>query len=86
MDGIVGVYGLKDKELVNKAFLATGACQHRGKFIGVDELKYNTKERIERVTGGGSFQALDASYPIAEDYWPDWLKQEVEKFAKCRQV
>ena len=31
MDGIVGVFGLGDKELVNKAFLATGACQHRGK-------------------------------------------------------
>ena len=31
MDGIVGVYGPDDKELVSKAFLATGACQHRGK-------------------------------------------------------
>jgi len=31
MDGIVGVYGLSDNELVNKTFLATGACQHRGK-------------------------------------------------------
>ena len=31
MDGIVGVYGLGDRELVNKTFLATGACQHRGK-------------------------------------------------------
>ena len=31
MDGIVGVYGLGDNELVNKTFLATGACQHRGK-------------------------------------------------------
>jgi len=31
MDGIAGVYGMKDPELVNKAFLATAACQHRGK-------------------------------------------------------
>ncbi len=31
MDGIVGIYGLDDNELVSKAFLATGACQHRGK-------------------------------------------------------
>ena len=31
MDGIVGIYGSNDKELVNKTFLATGACQHRGK-------------------------------------------------------
>ncbi len=31
MDGIVGLYGSGDRELVNKAFLATGACQHRGK-------------------------------------------------------
>ena len=31
MDGIVGIYSPEDDELVNKAFLATGACQHRGK-------------------------------------------------------
>ncbi|MCU0579454.1 MAG: amidophosphoribosyltransferase, partial [Desulfobacterota bacterium] len=31
MDGIVGLYGINDKELVNKTYLATGACQHRGK-------------------------------------------------------
>src|SRR4030042_716501 len=30
MDGIAGVYGMKDPELVNKAFLATAAGQHRG--------------------------------------------------------
>jgi amidophosphoribosyltransferase len=54
------------------------------KLIGVDELKYNVKERIEAVTGKGSFQALDASYPIEESYWPDWLKEEVEKFRKYR--
>jgi glutamine phosphoribosylpyrophosphate amidotransferase len=54
------------------------------KLIGVDELKYNVKERIETVTGKGSFQALDASYPIDETYWPDWLKEEVERFRKYR--
>ena len=27
MDGIAGVYGVKDPELVNKAFLATAACR-----------------------------------------------------------
>ncbi|MFO8090078.1 MAG: hypothetical protein R6U13_09610, partial [Desulfatiglandaceae bacterium] len=31
MDGIVGTYGLGEKDLVLKTFLATGACQHRGK-------------------------------------------------------
>ncbi|MBW1851802.1 MAG: hypothetical protein JRJ15_10285, partial [Deltaproteobacteria bacterium] len=31
MDGIVGIYGPEDNELVIKTFLATGACQHRGK-------------------------------------------------------
>src|SRR4030042_5860583 len=31
MDGIVGIYGPNDKDLVSKAFFATGACQHRGK-------------------------------------------------------
>lgn len=54
------------------------------KQIGVDEVKYNTKEKIEKVAGHGSFQALDASYPIDEEYWPDWLKKEVEKFNKYR--
>ncbi|HET8538841.1 MAG TPA: hypothetical protein VFL83_03100 [Anaeromyxobacter sp.] len=29
-----------------------------------------------------SFQALDASYPVAERHWPDWLKEEVERSAK----
>jgi hypothetical protein len=47
----------------------------------VDEVKYNQKERIEKVAGHGSFQALDASYPIEETFWPDWLKKEVERFS-----
>ncbi|PKN25145.1 MAG: hypothetical protein CVU64_20555 [Deltaproteobacteria bacterium HGW-Deltaproteobacteria-21] len=54
------------------------------KLIGVDEVKYNDRPGIERVTGSGSFQALDASYPIDEEYWPDWLRTEVEKFSRCR--
>lgn len=54
------------------------------RLIGVDEVKYNQKERIQKVTGPGSFQALDASYPIAEEYWPDWLKAEVERFRRYR--
>jgi amidophosphoribosyltransferase len=56
------------------------------KLIGVDEVKYNTKERIEKVAGQGSFQALDASYPIDEEYWPDWLKEEVDKFNRYRNI
>lgn len=52
------------------------------KLIGVDRVCYNTREDVEAVTGPGSFQAMDASYPIAERYWPDWLKQEVERSAK----
>jgi len=31
MDGIAGVYGIKDTELVNKAFLATGCLQYQSK-------------------------------------------------------
>jgi len=54
------------------------------KIVGVDEVKYNTLERIRKIAGDGSFQALDASYPIAEEFWPDWLKQEVEKFHRYR--
>jgi len=54
------------------------------KLIGVDEVRYNTKERIEKIAGPGSYQALDASYPIDERYWPDWLKLEVEKYNKYK--
>jgi len=49
------------------------------------EVKYNTLERIKKVTGKGSFQALDPkTYPIDEKFWPTWLKEEVEKFEKLR--
>ena len=54
------------------------------RLIGVDEVRYNLKERIEKIAGRGSFQALDASYPIAETFWPDWLKKEVERFRRYR--
>ena len=54
------------------------------RLIGVDEVKYNTIERIRKVAGDGSFQALDASYPISEAFWPDWLKKEVDRFNRHR--
>jgi len=54
------------------------------KLIGVDEVKYNSLERIKKVTGDGSFQALDASYPINHEFWPDWLKKEFEEFNRYR--
>jgi hypothetical protein len=50
----------------------------------VDRICYNTRENVESVTGPGSLQALDASYPISEEYWPDWLKEEVEMFSHYR--
>ncbi len=56
------------------------------KLVGVDEVKYNSLERIREVAGDGSFQALDASYPIHETFWPDWLKIEVEKFHRSRGI
>lgn len=52
--------------------------------VGVDEVRYNTRERIRKVAGEGSFQALDATYPIDEAFWPDWLKTEVEKYHRYR--
>ncbi len=54
------------------------------KLLGVDEVRYNTRENVEAVTGPGCFQALDGIYPIAESLWPDWLKQEVEMFSHYR--
>ena len=55
------------------------------KLVGVDEVKYNLKERIEAVAGPGSFQALDASYPIDQEFWPDWLKKEFDRFNRYRE-
>jgi amidophosphoribosyltransferase len=65
----------KTEDEINKAV---------AKLIQVDEVKYNLQENIRKVTGGGSFQALDASYPIDEVFWPDWLKIEVDKFNRYR--
>ncbi|MFC1883750.1 hypothetical protein ACFL2O_03170 [Thermodesulfobacteriota bacterium] len=50
--------------------------------IGVDEVKYNLQERIKKVAGDGSFQALDATYPIEREFWPDWLKKEYDRYSK----
>lgn len=52
------------------------------KLIGVDRVCYNSPENVRGVLGAGSFQAIDASYPVAEEHWPDWLKAEVERSAK----
>jgi amidophosphoribosyltransferase len=54
------------------------------KLVGVDEVRYNSQERIRKVAGNGSFQALDATYPIAREFWPDWLKSEYERFERYR--
>jgi amidophosphoribosyltransferase len=50
--------------------------------VGVDRVCYNTMDSIREVTGPGSFQAMDASYPISEKFWPDWIKEEVDKYHK----
>ncbi len=65
----------KNEDEINKAM---------AKLIGVDEIRYNSLKRIRDVAGDGSFQALDASYPIAEEFWPDWLKLEVERHHRYR--
>lgn len=54
------------------------------KLVGVDKVMYNTREVIERVAGKGSFQAMDASYPIDRRFWPDWIRREVDKFHSIR--
>jgi len=65
----------KDLDEINKAV---------AELVGVDEVKYNLKERIRKVAGNGSFQALDASYPIDREFWPDWLKKEFDKYNRYR--
>ena len=41
-------------------------------------------DSARKVAGNGSFQALDASYPINREFWPDWLKKEVDEFNRYR--
>ncbi len=52
--------------------------------LGVDRVCYNTPEDVRAIIGPGSYQALDASYPISERSWPAWLKEEVEHFRHYR--
>jgi hypothetical protein len=52
--------------------------------LGVDRICYNSPENVRSVVGAGSYQALDASYPISEQYWPAWLKEEVEHYRHYR--
>jgi amidophosphoribosyltransferase len=66
----------KDEDEINKAV---------AKLVGVNEVRYNSPEIIRFVAGAGSLQALDASYPIAFEFWPEWLKTEVEKFQRYKQ-
>lgn len=67
----------KSEDEINKAV---------AKLVGVNEVRYNSRERIRTVSGEGSFQALDASYPIAEAFWPDWLKTEVDRYHRYRDM
>ena len=82
MNELAAQRAFKDENPYDKSYDEINASV--AKLIGVDEVKYNTRERIEKVAGGGSFQALDASYPIHEEFWPDWLKEEVERFHRYR--
>jgi amidophosphoribosyltransferase len=52
------------------------------KKIGVNSVKYNSIDILKKTIGEGSYQALDASYPIDEKFWPDWIKKEVELYNK----
>jgi len=52
--------------------------------LGVDRVCYNTPENVRAVIGPGSYQALDASYPISERFWPAWLRDEVEHYLHYR--
>jgi hypothetical protein len=52
--------------------------------LGVDRVCYNMVENVKAIIGPGSYQALDASYPISEHFWPAWLKDEVEHFKHYR--
>jgi len=65
------------------ARLITSRLKERGLEIPV-RVFYNTQDNVRRCAGDGSFQALDGSFPMAEEFMPDWLKQELEKFHAAR--
>jgi amidophosphoribosyltransferase len=65
----------KGEEEINRAV---------AKLVGVDEVRYNSPDIIRSVAGEGSLQALDASYPIDYSFWPDWLKDEVERYHRYK--
>ena len=72
MDGIVGIYSPSDNALVNKAFLATGACQHRGKAstglavgTGKDIYLYKGLGRIAEVIDLNVIRMLQHLQPVA---------------------
>jgi len=52
--------------------------------LGVDRVCYNNPTNVREVIGPGSYQALDASYPVSEQFWPSWLKEEVEHYRHYR--
>ncbi|MFH0869991.1 MAG: hypothetical protein V1866_02955 [archaeon] len=59
------------------------------KKLGVDNdrviVRYNPPDVVKKVIGPDcSYQALEADYPIAEKFWPDWLKREVAKFGAAK--
>lgn len=74
----------KTLEKINEA-VAKSTVKKLKEMNGIDyslKVRYNPPEIIKKVIGDGSFQALDASYPVEEKFWPGWLKEEVEKFRK----
>ena len=78
-DGSLGVHNPSFASAVIAATNAKVAA-----LLGVDRVCYNSPETVRAVVGPGSYQALDASYPISERYWPAWLKDEVEHFKHYR--
>jgi len=52
--------------------------------VGVDIVRYNTREVLEAAAGKGSYQAMDASYPIDREFWPDFIRREVDLFQEHR--
>lgn len=76
-------YG-KSVEEINKAVGEMVAAGLEGIDKSRFDVYYNTPELVKEAAGDGSFQAMDASYPIDEAFWPDWLKKEVELFHQSK--
>ncbi len=76
--GIVGPCG------AGKTTLATKLSTHFTRVRAIAQEHSYVPDMWRRITNPDILIYLDASYPISEQYWPAWLKEEVEHYHHYR--